>query len=105
MELRDATLMLATESAAHPQVAALAQSAYDQLLHADHVDYRLLNTLIGEISGTGLLRELRRKYSPVTFDAILAPILHEIDRQAPVPSRPRPARADDPLTAPVWPPH
>jgi hypothetical protein len=103
MDLRDATLMLLTESAAHPDVASLAQSAYDQLVREDVVDYQLLNTLIGEISGQGILRDLRRKYPPVAFDAILTPILMEIDRQAPVPHWARPAREDDPLTAPVWP--
>ena len=37
MDLKDATLMLLSESAAHPAVASLAQSAYDQLA-ADPVD-------------------------------------------------------------------
>lgn len=105
MELRDAALMLLTESADHPGAAALAQQAYDQLLRFGAVDYRLLNALVGEISGKGVLRDIRRKYSPVAFDAILTPLLAEIDRQAPVPSRPRPATGDDPLTAAVWPPH
>jgi hypothetical protein len=104
MELRDATLMLLTESAAHPELAALAQSAYDQLLTGDRVDYRLLDELIGQASGTGVLRDIRRRYSPVAFDAIFTPILTEIDRGKPVPSRPRPAQQDDPLTAAVWPP-
>ena len=37
MDLKDATLMLLSESAGHPAVASLAQSAYDQLA-ADPVD-------------------------------------------------------------------
>jgi hypothetical protein len=98
--------MLMTESAAHPEVASLAQSAYDQLVRDDRVDHQLLSTLIGEVSGKGVLRALRRKYPPVAFDAILTPILKEIDRQAPVRSRREPpAREYDPLTAAVWPPH
>ena len=30
MDLKDATLILVTESAAHPAVASIAQSAYDR---------------------------------------------------------------------------
>ena len=35
MDLRDATLMILSESAAHPGLAKLAQSAYDQLTTVD----------------------------------------------------------------------
>jgi hypothetical protein len=104
MELRDATLMLLSESAAHPAVAQLAQSAYDQLADGVMPDHRLLSDLIGEASGKGVLRALRRKYSQTAFDAIVMPICAEIGRQAPVPPRRRPGPGyADPLTAPAWP--
>ena len=54
--------------------------------------------MIGEASGKGVLRVLHRKYSPTAYDALLMPILREIDRQRPVPPRPRPDPATDPLT-------
>jgi hypothetical protein len=60
MDLKDATLMILAESAGYPEVARLAQSAYD---------------------------------------ALLMPICREIDRQRPVPPRPRPAPEEDPLTS------
>ena len=108
MDLKDATLVLISESAEHPAVASIAEAAYDQLFLAGAVDYRLLNELIGQASGKGVLRAMHSKYSPVAYDAVLTPILKEIDRQAPVPPRNRPAASggpeDDPLTAKVWPP-
>ena len=106
MDLKDATLMLLSESAGHPAVAAIAQSAYDQLVAGEAIDYRVLNDLIGEVSGKGVLRALHKKYSPEAYEAIIGPILKEIDRQAPIRPRERPARdpQDDPLTTTVWPP-
>lgn len=108
MELKDAALMFLSESAACPAVAAIAQSAYDRLVDEGEVDYRVLTDLVGEASGKGVLRAMRRKYSPAAFDAIITPVLREIGRSAPVPPRTRPAwvpgNEDDPLTAKTWPP-
>jgi hypothetical protein len=106
MNIKDATLMMLIESADHPVVASLAQSAYDRLMDEKPVDYRLLNDLIGEASGKGVLRALRAKYGPAAFEAIISPILTEIGRQAPVGSRRRHGidPETDPLLASTWPP-
>lgn len=97
--------MLLTESADHPAVAALAQSAYDQFAYGDSVDYRLLDDLIGEASGKGVLRAIHQKYSAAAYEAIIMPILQEIGRQKPIRStRYSQRRDDDPLTAATWPP-
>ncbi len=58
MDIKDATLMMMSESADHPAVASLAQSVYQRLANGDPVDYRLLDDLIGEASGKGVLRAL-----------------------------------------------
>ena len=87
MDLKDATLMILGESAAHPGLARLAQSAYDQLASDGQVDYRVLSDLIAEASGKGVLRAVNRKYGPDAREAIFGPILREIDRQKPVPPR------------------
>jgi hypothetical protein len=84
MELKDATLMLLSESDGHPVVASLAKSAYDRLAHGEEVNYRLLDELIGEASGKGVLRALHARYSPVAYEAISTPILTEIGRQKPI---------------------
>jgi len=101
MDLRDATLLLAAESAAHPALASAAQSAYDALAGGQQVPFQTLSELIGEASGQGVLRDLRRKYSATAFEAIVFPVCREIDRQKPVPPRRR-APGPDPLTDPDW---
>lgn len=79
--------MILSESAAHPGLAKLAQSAYDQLTRNGQVDYRVLDDIVAEASGKGVLRAIHQKYGPTSRDAIFMPILREIDRQKPVPPR------------------
>jgi hypothetical protein len=105
MNLKDATLMILSESADHPAVVEVAQSAYDQLIADGEVDYRVLSDLIAEVSGKGVLREIHRKYSATAYEAMITPILYEIDRQKPVPPRRSDASQQgraDPLTASNW---
>ena len=107
MDLKDATLMMLSESADHPAVASIARSAHERLANEEPVDYRLLDDLIGEASGKGVLRALRAKYGPVGFEAIVSPILTEIGRQKPIRSRERSELVHpetDPLLASTWPP-
>jgi len=107
MDLRDATLMMLSESADHPAVASIARSVYDRLVNEEPVDYRLLDDLIGEASGKGVLRALHAKYGPTAHEAIIMPILTEMGRQKPIRSRRWSQPADpeaDPLLASTWPP-
>ena len=97
--------MFLSESAAYPAVASIARSAYDRLAAGEEIDYRVLDELIGEASGKGVLRELHRKYSSEAYEAMIGPILQEIGRSKPIQSqRPPVVPEGDPLTAPVWPP-
>jgi hypothetical protein len=105
MDLSDATLMILTESADHPGLAELAQSAYDQLTADGEIDYHVLSDMIGEASGKGVLRAINQKYGATANEAIFAPILREIDRQKPVPPRRTSSGHQDrldPLTAAIW---
>jgi len=100
MDLKDATLMFLSESAAHPAVAEIAQSAYDRLVEGEDIDYRVLNDLVDQASGKGVLRAMRQKYGPVGFEAIVMPVLQEIGRRKPVHStRYTWQPGEDPLTA------
>jgi len=103
MDLQDATLIVLTESAACPELAALAQSAYDDLADGSEVSHEVLSDIIGKMSEKGVLRALHSKYSATAYNAILTPILSEVDRHRPVPPRRRPVSEDsvDPLTAPI----
>ncbi|HUN34800.1 MAG TPA: hypothetical protein VMU95_22590 [Trebonia sp.] len=103
MNLQDATLVFLIESQEWPSVAAIAKTANDRLLDGEVVDYRLLDDLIGEASGKGVLRVMRKKYDPIAFEAILAPIMDVIARTKPIKSsRPEwvPAPGEDPLAVP-----
>jgi hypothetical protein len=96
----DATLVVFTESAEHPAVAQLARSAYERMANGEEVGYQVLDDLIGQASGKGVLRTMKGKYDPVAFDAIVMPILAEIGRTKPIrSSRPQwhPAPGTDPL--------
>jgi hypothetical protein len=101
MDLKDATLMFLVEAAGYPAVAEIAQSAYDRLAEGQDVDYRVLDDLVGEASGKGVLRAMRRKHGPAAFEAIIGPVLEEIGRRKPI----RSSRdyswqpGQDPLTA------
>lgn len=107
MDLRDATLMMLSESADQPAVASIARSVYERLANEEPVDCRLLDDLIGAASGKGVLRALHAKYSPTAYEAIIMPILTELGRRKPVRSGGHSAPADpeaDPLRAATWPP-
>lgn len=103
MNLSDATFIVLHESAAYPELAALTQSAYDELVAGNDVPYTVLSDIIGTASEKGVLRAMHREYSATAYDAIWMPILTEVDRQKPVPPRRRAASEDmfDPLTAPL----
>ena len=91
--------MILTESSACPEVARLAQSAYDTLAGGGEVPERVHSDLVAEASGKGVLRVRRRRYSATAYEAMIMPICREIDRQRPVPPRPRPTPEDGPLTS------
>lgn len=96
----DATLVVLTESAEHPAVAQLAQSAYERMANGEEAGYQVLDDLIGQASGKGILRAMKGKYDPIAFDAIIMPILAEIGRTKPIrSSRPpwHPTPGADPL--------
>jgi len=100
MDLRDATLVILTESFLHQELAGLAQSVYQDMAAGREVPYQRLSEIIGKVSDKGVLRAMHRKYSATAYDAILMPILTEIGQRAPVPPRRQPATEPDWLTAP-----
>jgi hypothetical protein len=100
MDIRDATLMFLIESAAHPEVSEIAQSAYDRLVEGEDIDYRVLSDLVDEASGKGVLRDMHQKYGRAAFEAIVMPVLQEIGRRAPIrPTRSTWQPGEDPLTS------
>jgi hypothetical protein len=45
VDLKDATLMILTESSAHPSLARIAQAAYDELAGGREVPYPVLSAM------------------------------------------------------------
>jgi hypothetical protein len=80
VDLKDATLMILTESGTHPGLAWIAQSAYDELASGREVPYPILSDMLEEASGKGVLRALQQRYSAAAYDAMLMPICEEIGR-------------------------
>lgn len=103
MNLTDATLIVLGEAAGYPGIAAMTQSAYDELAAGNEVPHAIFSDVLGKASEKGVLRAMHRKYSGTAFAAIIMPICREVDRQKPVPPRRRTAPEDaiDPLTAPL----
>jgi len=97
--------MFLVEAAGYPAVADIAQSAYDRLAAGQEIDYRVLDDLVAEASGKGVLRAMRQKHGPAAFEAIIGPVLQEIGRRKPI----RSSRGytgppgEDPLTAGIGP--
>ena len=85
MDLKDATLMFVSESADHPAVATLAQSAYDRLAAGEEVDYRLLNDRLarevidGVLAGEGTPDQVveKRGLAVVSDDSALLSAIDE----------------------------
>jgi hypothetical protein len=100
VNLQDSCLVFLAASAAEPTVAALARSAREQAAETGTADWRLLDQLIGEASGKGILRALGAAHDPVAYNAILHPILAEIGASKPIRSS-RPAWYPEPGKDPL----
>jgi hypothetical protein len=84
MDLKQATHMILTESAAHPDLLRMARSAYDDLAVGREVHYTTLSALLYESSGKALFDPIRQKYGERAFNDMVLVLGREIDRQAPV---------------------
>jgi hypothetical protein len=84
MDLPQATYLILTESAAHPDLLRLARSAYDDLSLGRPVHHTVLTELLNEASGKAVFGAIKRTYGERAFDDMVLVLGREIDRQAPV---------------------
>ena len=89
MDLMDATRIFLSESAGQPDVLRIARSVYDELWLGQQVSHTDLTDMLGKASEKGLFAPLKQKYGGETFNDMIMVIGREIDRQRPVPARPR----------------
>jgi hypothetical protein len=89
MDLMYAAQIFLSESASEPDVLRIAQSIHDELWLGHQVRHTDLSALLGRASERDLLRPIRQKYGEDMFNDMIMVIGREIDRQRPVPDRPR----------------
>ncbi|HEX6471100.1 MAG TPA: hypothetical protein VF069_18520 [Streptosporangiaceae bacterium] len=87
MDLKQATGMILTESAAHPDLLRVARSAYDDYAAGRTVHYTVLREMLYEASGKAVFGPIKRTYGEAAFEQMVLVLGREIDRQAPVPPR------------------
>ncbi|MDL4816749.1 hypothetical protein [Actinomadura opuntiae] len=87
MELRDATRMILSESAAHPELLRVTRRVHDDLAGGRPVRYAELSWMLKEAARKNVYPALRSRYGVAAFDEMVLVIGREIDRQAPVPAR------------------
>ncbi|MGI8330152.1 hypothetical protein ACRYCC_09300 [Actinomadura scrupuli] len=89
MDLKDATRMILTESAAHPDLLRVASSTYDELSTGRQASHTDLTWMLREAGRKGLFPTLTQKHGTDGFNDMVMVLGREIDRQAPVHHRSR----------------
>ncbi|HEU5029393.1 MAG TPA: hypothetical protein VFV01_31095 [Spirillospora sp.] len=84
MDLRDATRMILSESAAHPELLRVSRQAHDELAAGRPVPYAELSWMLREAARKNVYPAVHARYGADAFDAMVLVIGREIDRQAPV---------------------
>jgi hypothetical protein len=84
MDLKHATRMILTESAAHPDLLRMARSAYDDFTAGRQVHYIVLRDMLYEASGKAVFGPIKQRYGDDAFNDMVLVLGREIDRQAPV---------------------
>lgn len=89
MELADATRMILSESAAHPELLRLTRHSHEELAQGRPVPYATLSEMLREAARKDVYPALHARYGKAAFDDMVLTLGREIDRQAPVPMRSR----------------
>ncbi|QKW32651.1 hypothetical protein HUT06_00200 [Actinomadura sp. NAK00032] len=89
MDLSDATRMILSESAAHPELLRVTREAHDRLARGDRVQHTELGWMLKEAARKNVYPALRTRYGVAAFNEMVLVLGREIDRQAPVPARTR----------------
>ncbi|RFS86999.1 hypothetical protein D0T12_01715 [Actinomadura spongiicola] len=82
MDLGDATRMILTESAAHPELLRVTRQTHDRLAQGRRVPHQDLSWMLKEAARKNVFPALRSRYGAASFDAMVTALCREIDRQA-----------------------
>ncbi|MFC4909211.1 hypothetical protein [Actinomadura gamaensis] len=84
MLLKDATRMILSESADHPELMRLSRRVHDELESGRPVPYPALSEMLRLAARKNLFPALKGKHGAVAFDDMVMTLGREIDRQAPI---------------------
>ncbi|GAA4239180.1 hypothetical protein GCM10022254_58210 [Actinomadura meridiana] len=84
MDLRDATRMILSESAAHPELLRVTRQAHDSLALGRQVPHTDLSWMLRESARKNVCPGLHTRYGAAAFDQMVTVMCREIDRQASV---------------------
>ncbi|MFB4304844.1 hypothetical protein [Actinomadura sp. GTD37] len=87
MELRDATRMILSESAAHPELLRVTRDAHDRLGRGERVAYNDLSWMLREAARKNVYPALHARYGTAAFNEMVVVMGREIDHQTPTPTR------------------
>ncbi|NDU73765.1 hypothetical protein GWI34_14125 [Actinomadura sp. DSM 109109] len=85
MELRDATRMILTESAGHPELLRVTRQVHDELARGAQVPHARLSWMLREAARKDVYPALHARYGSGAFEEMVLVLAREIDRQAPLP--------------------
>ncbi|MEU8344729.1 hypothetical protein AB0C74_23765 [Spirillospora sp. NPDC048832] len=89
MDLGDATRMILSESAGHPELLRVTREAHDRLARGERVAHADLTWMLKEAARKNVYPALRSRYGVTAFNEMVVVMGREIDVQAPVPARSR----------------
>ncbi|MEV4252241.1 hypothetical protein AB0J52_03615 [Spirillospora sp. NPDC049652] len=84
MLLKDATRMILSESADHPELMRLSRRAHDELADGRPVPHTALSEILRMAARKNLFPALRQRHGVPVFEDMVMTLGREIDRQAPV---------------------
>ncbi|XRQ09262.1 hypothetical protein ACN3XK_74520 [Actinomadura welshii] len=87
MDLRDATRMILSESAEHPELLRVTRQTHDDLARGRRAAHTDLSWMLREAARKNVYPSLHARYGAAAFDEMVTVLAREIDRQAP--PRPR----------------
>ncbi|MFI0369545.1 hypothetical protein ACH35V_16850 [Actinomadura sp. 1N219] len=85
MDLRHATRMILSESAAHPELLRVTRQAHDRLALGQQVAHTDLRWMLREAARKNVYPDLHSRYGAAAFDEMVTVLCREIDRQDPAP--------------------
>jgi len=87
MDLKDATRVILSESAEHPELLRVSRETHDELARGGRAHHASLSWMLREAARKNVYPALHARYGAAAFQSMVTAMAREIDRRAPVPAR------------------